>query len=104
MKRMFRVAITCTVAVEAENDADAINAVRYIHIWDPSVRKLSVSVLSSWVDKPKDVQAAPEATRELPQVGRPEGSVHDAAAGEQVFKDSDSSTYRDPAPADDIPF
>jgi hypothetical protein len=114
MKRMFRVAVSCTVAVEAESCADAINAVRYIHIWDPSVRKLSVAVLSSWVDKPKDVPAAPEVMPDMSQVKTPvramekaatAASVHNAAAGEQAFKDSNSSTYRDPAPeVDDIPF
>lgn len=87
MKRMFRVAVSYSVAVEADTDSQAIDVARYT---SPSngrtIRKLSMAVVGSWLDK---------STVE---------SVHDAAAGEQALKDSNSSTYRDPAAKEDLPF
>jgi hypothetical protein len=102
MKRMFRVAVSYTVAVEADSDYDAIVQAQYINPFNPTVRKLSTAVISSWIDKPKVVEAPEVMPAPYPV---PVQSVHDAAAGEQTFKDSGSSTYRDPAAqVDDIPF
>lgn len=88
MKRMFRVAVAYSVAVEAETDSEAVEMARYS---SPSngrtIRKLSMMVVGSWLDKSQAVE-----------------SVHNAAAGEQSFKDSNSSTYRDPAAKEDFPF
>jgi hypothetical protein len=79
-KRMFR------VAVEAQTDSEAVNAARFSSIYnDPSVRKLSLTILSSWLGKPEVLPApiveapvvpyeeTPDSDSGLP----PKASVHD---------------------------
>lgn len=69
-KRMFRVAVSYTVAVAAETDSQALSGVPFIAPYDPTVRKLSMTVLSSWMDKPKDLPApiveVPDVTNDVP--------------------------------------
>jgi hypothetical protein len=67
MKRMFRVALSYTVAVEAVSDADAIRQAQFMSAYEcKSTRKLQMSVLSSWLDKAKDVEDVPEFMPEMP--------------------------------------
>jgi hypothetical protein len=71
--------------------------------------------LEAWLREPQGTYGHRQVTGvelvgSLEPVPQPEimpvESVHDAAPGEQLFKDSNSSTYRDPGPAldDDLPF
>lgn len=77
-KRMFRVAVSYTVAVEAQTDSEAVNASRFVSIYsDPSVRKLSLTVLSSWLGKPED-RILPTPTIEAPAVSHEETSDSDS--------------------------
>ena len=85
-KRMFRVAVSYTVAVEAQTESEAVNAARFVSIYsDPSVRKLSLTVLSSWMGKPEvlpvsamEALAVPyEETSDSDSGLPPKASVHD---------------------------
>jgi hypothetical protein len=98
MKRMFRVALSYTVAVEANSDAQAFVAAQYASPLDPSVRKLSATVIASWIDKPKEA--------DLPQPIPAAPVTHfypDNDSGKPPVSSTDD-VERPGRPEEDIPF
>lgn len=93
MKKKYFINLSFQVVVEAESDVDALHTAFY----EAPYGKLSRHVSAKVVRVELPIQPPMPAAKNVE-------SVLDAAAGEQQFKDSTSSTFRDPAPETDIPF